>query len=75
MSERYPYQAHVALNLYGASQEDLKHALAEAYQQLSDGIPESRTELSGHSAAFTFKVTQHNPEKGPGPIPTPPERT
>ena len=58
MSERFPHQVNVSLTLYGASKQDLKRALDEAYDQLSQGIPESNTELSGNAAAFSYTTNQ-----------------
>ena len=75
MSERYPFQVHVSLRLYGASREDLKLALDEAYKQLADGVPESHTVLQGHAPAFTFNTTQQNVKYGPGPVPKPPSES
>lgn len=57
MEKHLRYQVHVALNLHGATPEDLQLALREAYEQLAQGIPESNTVLQSQKAGFTFKVT------------------
>ena len=60
MSNQLPYQVHVALNLFGATPEHLQHALKEAFDQLLQGIPESKTMMKDQEAGFTFKVTAIN---------------
>ena len=60
MSNKLPLQAHVVLNLYGATPEHLQQALKEAYEQLAQGIPESHTVMKDQKSGFTFKVTAIN---------------
>ncbi|WP_421526865.1 hypothetical protein [Pseudomonas brenneri] len=60
MSNQLPFQVHVALNLYGATPEHLQQALREAFDQLIQGIPESKTVMKDQKSGFTFKVTAMN---------------
>ena len=60
MSNQLTFQVHVVLNLYAATPEHLQQALKEAFDQLIQGIPESKTVVKAHQSGFDFKVTAMN---------------
>lgn len=75
MSERFHYHGQVSINLYGATEADVKLALEAACKQHSDGIPKSVGALPGNTAQFSFNTTLHNVADGPGPVPAPPTKS
>ncbi|WP_137887579.1 hypothetical protein [Pseudomonas sp. 2FE] len=75
-ADQLPFHIHVALNVCGATPEDLQQALKEACEQLAQGIPESHTVMKDQKSGFTFKVTAKNlDDNKPSPVPPPPQFT
>jgi len=60
MSKPQPFQAHIELQVYGATPDDWQRALKGAFEQLAQNIPKSKTMLEDGKAGFTFRVTAMN---------------